>query len=216
MASTAQGETTIRPAEVAKLPPAVTAEPATLDAWTIGQTMGYMLFSPAKVHEVWPDYGYELEKVKQANLCTAEKLASQSDFWLGDVSLIAKVQSTEKYQGVALYPMAAVSYVTDDDKTLRWTDAPLEKHWGESLELTFGDLCHWLEGAAYSKLSTAMLEKQQPGTLLIVTDRVLPDVDLPYDRFEIQPTPQFDQWSKVLQRWQESATPPAPPVDSGS
>ena len=212
MASAVQGEATFHPTQLAALPPRVTAELATIDAWTIGQTVGYMLFSPGKVHKVWPDYGYDLSEVMQANPCTAEKLTSQSDFWLGDVSLVAKVESADKYQGVALYPMAEASYITDDDKTFSWASSHLDKNEAESLEFTFGDFCHWLKGTDYNELLTAMLEEQESGTLLIVTDRVLPGVDLSYDRFEIQPTPHFEQWNRVLQNWQDSATRATPSV----
>ena len=210
VASAVQGEAHFHPAVLARLPPGVTAEPAAIDAWTIGQTIGYMLFSPGKVHEVWPDYGYELEKVKQADLCTAAMLSSQSDFWLGDVSLIVKADPPEKYQGFALYPMAEMSYGMDY-KTFHWEGVHLDKSGLESWELTLGDLCQWLEGAAYSQILAATLNSEgqevPPKDLLIVTDRVIPDVNLKFhDRYEIQLAPNLDQWSKVLQSWEASDT----------
>ena len=92
---------------------AVTASLATIDAWTIGQAMGYMLFSPGKMHDVWPDYGYQLKSIKEADICSAEKLSLHSDFWLGKVFVVAATTDTSnpatpsQYQGFALSPKAA-------------------------------------------------------------------------------------------------------------
>lgn len=143
------------------------------------------LFAPHTVHEVWPDYGYRLDNLRKARVCTDEAFTAQApNFALDYAALVHSSSDNTNYTGVTLPPIES-----------REVSPSSENHTNER-RLNLRDLCQWIQ---FDDAIAPILEQStnvqfrsspEPASTYIITNKVLPDTKLTFDtRFNLEADP---------------------------
>ena len=148
------------------------------------------LFAPHTVHEIWPDYGYRLDRLRDARVCTDDAFIAQAPDFTLDYAALVHPDPEHTYAGVTLHPIEFQEGTPPSDNY--WND--LWSFNPATNRLTLEDLCQLIQPdtivSTYATTTCPDVTSWSPPTH-IITNKVLPDTQLTFDiRFNLEPAPE--------------------------